>query len=279
MSQDNGSNQTGTRDLDVTVASQRRRQIIEAARACITEDGVEKLTLRKVGERAQVSHATIAYYFKTRKDLIDSALQEISDDFLDGLRQRQLLYGMGDLVDLVDVFLRPDNESARFVAQMIDAGQHDIELRATHDEFIRYGRERIEQSIRVAMEMGDLRTDVDPVLAAALFHTILIWWQSELAAGATTRDLAFDVGKLLLHVLENREPVGSAKERKQKKTNGARAESGARSSSNGTSTTEIIEASLLQDPNLTSAARLTLVDSFKNLYQMAADMSKREVHP
>ena len=93
MSQDNGSNQTGTRDLDVTVASQRRRQIIEAARACITEDGVEKLTLRKVGERAQVSHATIAYYFKTRKDLIDSALQEISDDFLDGLRQRQLLYG------------------------------------------------------------------------------------------------------------------------------------------------------------------------------------------
>ena len=58
------------RDLDVTVASQRRRQIIDAARECITEEGVEKLTLRKVGDRAGVSHATIAYYFHSRRELM-----------------------------------------------------------------------------------------------------------------------------------------------------------------------------------------------------------------
>ncbi len=96
---------SNTRRLDMTVESQRRQQILEAARACITQEGVEKLTLRKVAERAQVSHATIAYYFNTRRELIDSALLEISEDFMTGLRQRQLLYGTRDLVDLIDVFL------------------------------------------------------------------------------------------------------------------------------------------------------------------------------
>jgi AcrR family transcriptional regulator len=233
LSQDNGSSQSGTRDLDVTVASQRRRQILEAARACITEDGVERLTLRKVGERAQVSHATIAYYFKTRRDLIDSALQEISIDFLDVLRQRHLLYGMGDLVELVEVFLNPENETARFVVQMIDAGQHDIELRPTHDEFIRYGRDRIERSIRVAMDMGEF---------------------------------------------EDREPAQS-KERKPKKANGSGPANGSHELPPRASTPAVIEASLMNDPNLTTAARLTLVDTFKSLYQMAADMSKAEARP
>jgi AcrR family transcriptional regulator len=261
--------------LDVTVASQRRRQIIEAARACITEDGVEKLTLRKVGERAQVSHATIAYYFKTRKELIDSALLEISDDFLDVLRQRHLLYGMGDLVDLFDTFLDPDNTSARFVVQMIDAGLHDVELRSTHDEFIRYGRDRIERSIRVAMEMGDLRRDVDPVLAAALVHTVLIWWQSEIAAGATSRELALPVGKLLLHMLgsqASQAPSGGAGDEEPAPAH----EDVPEREISAISPMTMIEASLVRDPNLTTRARLTLMETFKSLYQMAADLSKGE---
>src|SRR5688572_21694217 len=199
-----GSVRRAKRQVDVTVASQRRRQIMDAARACISEEGVEKLTMRKVAERAQVSHATIAYYFNSRRELIDSALLEISEEFMIGLRQRQLFYGTHDLIDLTQVFLDPDNPSSRFVVQMIDAGLHDPELRSLHDEFVSYGRERIEKSIRVGMQMGDLRDDLDPKLAAALVHTVLIWWQCELAAGATSRDMALAVGGLVLGLLQNR---------------------------------------------------------------------------
>jgi AcrR family transcriptional regulator len=262
----------------VTVASQRKRQIIEAARACITEEGVERLTLRKVGELAKVSHATIAYYFQTRKELIDSALLEISDDFLDGLRQRQLLYGMGDLVDLLNTFLDPQNTSSRFVVQMIDAGQHDVHLRATHDEFIRYGRDRIERSIRVAMDMGDLRMDIDPVLAAALMHTVLIWWQSELAAGAGSRDLGLDVGKLLLHLLKSPNARPRAGHLEPEEVSPA-LENGDEPLPRSVSPTAIIEASLMRDPNLNPQARITLAETFKSLYQLAADLSRNEASP
>jgi AcrR family transcriptional regulator len=266
---------TSTRDLDVTVASQRRRQILEAARACITEEGVEKLTLRKVGERAQVSHATITYYFKTRKDLIDSALLEISDDFLDVLRQRETLYGMGDLRDLLEHFLDAENPSARFVVQMIDAGQHDADLRATHDEFIQYGRDRIERSMRVAMEMGELRRDVDPAVAAALFHSMLVWWQSELAAGAGSRDIALAVGRLVLSLLER---PGADAGRPLDSPMAAHDE-GAASLLAEVSPVALIEASLMRDPHLDLEARTTLAETFASLYRLAAGRSLPEAGP
>jgi AcrR family transcriptional regulator len=82
----------------ITVEAQRRKQILEAARACISAHGVEKLTLRKVAERAHVSHTTVAYYFNTRQELVDSALREISEDFMTGLREQQPLYGTEYLV-------------------------------------------------------------------------------------------------------------------------------------------------------------------------------------
>src|SRR5688572_30487365 len=116
-----GNIRRARRQVDVTVASQRRKQIMDAARTCISEEGVDKLTLRKVADRAQVSHATIAYYFNSRRELIDSVFLEISEEFMSDLRQRHLVYGSHDLIDLTHVFLDPDNPSSRFVVQMIDA--------------------------------------------------------------------------------------------------------------------------------------------------------------
>lgn len=265
-----------TRRLEVTVASQRRRQIVEAARTCIAEEGVEKLTLRKVAERAQVSHATIAYYFHSRQQLIDAAFLEISEEFMRVLRQRQLFYGPQDLNDLVESFLDRENASARFVVQMIDAGLRDMQLRATHDEFVAYGRDRIERSIRVGIEVGHYRPDIDPKLAAALIHTLLIWWESELAAGATSRELALDVGRLALRLLER--PQAGGQERPP--ATGAAAEdgNGALSLLRMAPPPELIEASLLNDSRLSPEAAATLAETFTKLYWLSAGApaAKRE---
>jgi AcrR family transcriptional regulator len=264
---------TAKRGVEVSVASQRRKQIIDAARDCISEEGVDKLTLRKVAERAHVSHATIAYYFNSRRELIDSALLEISEDFMVGLRQRQLAYGTRDLIDLTDRFLDPENPSARFIVQMIDAGLKDAELRPTHDEFIGYGRERIEKSIRVGMQMGELRDDVDPRVAAALLHTVLIWWQTELAAEATTRDLALEVGGLVLDLLQPLPAGGKAagSARAPASRNGHRLATGTLPT-----TIDLIESSLLNDPRLSRKAATTLAETFRKLYEWAADGSHTE---
>ena len=261
------------REVEVSVASQRRKQIIDAARDCISEEGVDKLTLRKVAERAHVSHATIAYYFNSRRELIDSALLEISEDFMVGLRQRQLAYGTPDLIELTDRFLDPENPSARFIVQMIDAGLKDSELRPTHDEFIGYGRDRIEKSIRVGMQMGELRDDIDPRVAAALLHTVLIWWQTELAADAAPRDLALKVGSLVLELMRtpgvSPQPLGRARRAVPANGHGPFI-------STLPSTVELIEASLMNDPQLSTRAASTLVDTFRKLYELAADVSDKE---
>ena len=254
----------------MTVQAQRRRQIIEAACACVTEEGVEKLTLRKVAERAQVSHATIAYYFNTRRELLDSALVEISEDFMIGLRQRQLFYGTKDLVDLIDRFLDPTNPSARFVVQMIDAGIHDTELRGTHNEFIGYGRERIEKSIRSGIEMGELRSDIDPKIAAALLHTVLIFWQSELVIGTATREMGLEVSKLILNLLDK---SNEFEQRPSQIRPALESMTGVRKSLRSSlgSPIDLIEASLMNDPNISREAAMTLAQTFRQLYGLVAE--------
>jgi len=248
------------RDLDVTVASQRRRQIIAAARECITEEGVEKLTLRKVGDRAGVSHATIAYYFHSRRELIDSALVEMSADFLTGLQHRRRTNGTRDLYDLLVDFLDPENASARYIVQMIDAGLHDPELRRIHDDFIRYGRESIEHSIATGIARGELRDDLDAPAAAAIFHSLLVWWQSEVAAGTATAAQAREIAELALALL--RQPgaaVSTASTTEPEEDTEA------------LSTVEAVEKALSTDTRLPVKSAETLTAVFRSLYELAAE--------
>jgi len=264
------------RGLDVPVARQRREQIVAAAKACISEGGVERLTLRGVAERAEVSHATIAYYFHTRQELVDAALLEASEEFMGVLMQRQLQYGPQDLVDLVETFLDATNPSARFVVQMIDAGLHDLKLRDTHAEFVQYGRERIEKSISVGIEMGTYRSDIDSRLASALLHTILIWWESELAANATSRDLALEVGRLTLRLLEHPavEDSPAYTPRREQAAGNGKDRSVSLTEATGMAPPALLDVSLLNDPLLSEEAAQTLAQSFKALYWLAVSASK-----
>lgn len=254
-----GTGRAQTRALDVTVSTQRRKQILQAASDCIVEDGVEKLTLRKVAERAQVSHATIAYYFNSRRELLDSALLEMSADFLDNLRLRARYRGTRDLHTLATAFLDPDNPTARFVVQMIDAGLHDPGLRSSHDDFLGYGRERIRKSIEVGIQKGELREDLDPELAARLFHSVLIWWESEILAGAIPADEAQEVAAFVISLFSR---------------SGAEQQTAATAvDAPASSTMDVIESELLNDPNLSNKAAQSLATAFRSLYAMASDLS------
>jgi AcrR family transcriptional regulator len=225
-------------DSDFSIAGIRRKQIIEAARACITDEGFDRLTMRKVAERAQVSHATIAYYFHSRRELIDSALLEISKDFMVELRQRHLVYGTKDLINLVETFLDPSNASARFV---------------------------------VGMQEGGLRDDLDPVVAAALLHGVLIWWEAEQANDATTHDLAQAAAFMMLHLLSPADAARSPDPNSGRQTAGG----ATKGSSPWTrpSTVQVIETCLQNDSELTPEVATNLADVYRRLYDMAAEAS------
>src|SRR5262245_24765369 len=101
------------RELDVSVASQRRRQIIDAARACLLEEGADKLTLRGVARRAGVNHATISYHFRTKKQMLDAALLDAADEYIRGVRERRTK--KHTLTEFADEFLESCSHQSSFV--------------------------------------------------------------------------------------------------------------------------------------------------------------------
>jgi TetR/AcrR family transcriptional regulator, fatty acid metabolism regulator protein len=228
---------------------------MEAVMACIAEDGLERTTMRSVAERAGVSTGTLAYYFQSKKDLVDAALLNASHQYMQRFNTWHAGredHGPASLNRLVERFLSRDNDDAGFVLQMIEVGLHNAELRGTHQEMIEAGRAMIEKSIRTGKDAGKYREDIDPRLAAALLHGVLIWWGSELIWNATSEELARDASMLAVRLLERVQlPLD-------------------RESGMEVSTPEAIRALLACDANLEPDAADTLADAVELLYRLAA---------
>src|SRR6185436_14933995 len=235
MTQEQALPRSGPSDLDISVASQRRTQIMRAVMACIAEQGLEKATMRNVADRAGVSTGTIAYYFKSKKEMVDAALLEASQAYMEGWHANK---GSGpwSLDRLVENFLAADNTDAGFVLQMIEVGLHNSELRGTHQEMIEAGRSKIEESLRHGIAHGHIRPDIDPKLAAAMLHGVLIWWGSELMSNATSQEMARQVGRLTVRLLEAPPPQGKRRR--------------ADDTLEGAPTVQTMRALLLSDPKL-----------------------------
>lgn len=225
--------------------------------ACIADEGLEKTTMRNVAQRAGVSTGTLAYYFKSKKDLIDAALLDASERFMQRFNNTQRMPGPAALDQIIERFLSPNNADAAFVLQMIEVGLHNSELRGTHLDLIRAGRKLIADCIRVGLETGHYRAGLDPDLVAALVHGVLIWWGSELVWNATSRGLATNVTRLLLQLLEMPpEREDSASERAPPR---------------GTAfaTTDRIRSVLLADPGLTREKADALAHAVEQMYLVA----------
>ena len=227
---------------------------MQAVMDCISQYGLEGTTMRTVADRAGVSTGTLAYYFKSKKELVNAALLDASQKYMERFNVEKGGRPPSSLVRLVERFLSADNTDAGFVLQMIEVGLHNAELRGTHQEMIEAGRVMIEQSIHAGMASGAYREDIDPKLAAALLHGVLIWWGSELIWNATSEDLAQGAGRLALMLLEKQEsstsPLASAPRE--------------------ASTPDAIRSLLVRDPMLEPDDAQSLAEAFEKLYLMAA---------
>jgi hypothetical protein len=167
---------------------------------------------------------------------------------MERFRGEQRPSGPAALEHLVERFLAPDNTDAAFVLQMIEVGLHNSQLRGTHQEMIEAGRDRIRRSIEVGVDVGKYRSDVDPKLAAALLHGVLIWWGSELIWNATSEELAMEACRLALRLLEVNPSQHSSGNGRPK------------------STVDSVRALLLADPWLEHEAAMGLADAVEKLY-------------
>lgn len=63
-----------------------RTLILQAAAMLITEEGIEKLSIRKIAERIEYSPGIIYHYFKGKEEIVDRYLQQKYMDMVAGLQ-------------------------------------------------------------------------------------------------------------------------------------------------------------------------------------------------
>jgi AcrR family transcriptional regulator len=68
-------------------AARTRERILEAARRVLGEEGVERLTTRRVAELAGVSHGMVHYHFADKRDLILALVVHARRDWVEPLEE------------------------------------------------------------------------------------------------------------------------------------------------------------------------------------------------
>jgi AcrR family transcriptional regulator len=74
------SNATQDKDAAGERAPGKRERLVGAAKSLLYEQGVERTTLAEVAARADVPPGNVYYYFKTKDDLVEAAIEAHKDD-------------------------------------------------------------------------------------------------------------------------------------------------------------------------------------------------------
>jgi AcrR family transcriptional regulator len=155
------------------VEEDRRRAILDAAVAVVVERGYASARVSDIARRAGTSTGTVHYYFPTKVDVLDAALQHASER--SHQRHRAELASITEpreqLLKLIDLQL-PDadiaDEWAIWLEFWNEARGRD-ELRERNQEIYTRWVSMIESIVRNGQRLGQFNRDVDPVDFAIRF--------------------------------------------------------------------------------------------------------------
>lgn len=263
--------------LEISVEAQRRHQLLKAVIACVVEEGFEKTTLRKVAARAGVSTGMLAYYYKTKKDLINAAILEASQAFGEGLdADTSGSFGLRRLQLLLERSLKNDESSAllkNFDLKVRAAALHEPELRRLQYVKLEQGRVKVQRSISAAIEAGQLREDLDPQIAADIIYGLMIGLNTEMAVAPeiVSDEHVLAVCDAALALLSGPGPTGSDRgEQAPASPNNSRRPLRLDHSGNaGATTPDAVTRELLDDQNLSREAATKLAEAFRIMYGLA----------
>ncbi len=150
------------------VEEERKRLILDAAAACVVEDGVDLLPLRKVAKRVRVSIGMITYYFATKNELMIATLRRTEERIT---AQRRLEVGPNPAIEGVERALeisltQPETANWPFRLAYAAKAAHEPELQTYHAERIEGLRRGMIHAIERSVESGKIRRDLDAGILA-----------------------------------------------------------------------------------------------------------------
>ncbi|MGV3655965.1 MAG: TetR/AcrR family transcriptional regulator [Noviherbaspirillum sp.] len=152
--------------LHIRHSSQQQQYLLGVVYDLISERGIDAFTMRQVAEASGMSTGTINYHFKSKENLIISALEEAYQLPQDWEEYKGSPVAQLRRLALYYVFHASSNRWWRFWINCVAAGTRDEELqRHQHERFERQ-MQFWTRLIEDGMAKGDIRPDTDPAAAA-----------------------------------------------------------------------------------------------------------------
>jgi AcrR family transcriptional regulator len=176
--------------------SETQVQILDAALAIITEDGVRGASMRKVAERAEVSLGLLSYHFEDKQELITSALSlsctrllEVSEAALEPVggdpHTRLFSYVRGPFFE---DFLADDYLALRITVWAV--ARTDEAIAAVEEQFFSQYVDRLAELIQVARpEVSDVDARNTAIDVSALQNGLWLDFSRHQDHGALDRGL------------------------------------------------------------------------------------------
>jgi TetR/AcrR family transcriptional regulator, transcriptional repressor of aconitase len=176
----------------------RRHQVLEAARACLEEHGLEAVSMEMIIARSGLSTGAVYGYFKGKDEIINAAVSEGTAELAEYLvplltspEPPPLPELMGQVLDAIANFgrRRQDIDLLRVSLHGWSHSQSSPELRAAARAAYRHLRELFAETVKRWQAAGTFDGGADPAATAELLTSVCLGFvaQRALAGDADVR--------------------------------------------------------------------------------------------
>jgi AcrR family transcriptional regulator len=191
----------------------RKKDILQCAIQLILDEGMTRVTIRRVAEAAGVSTGLVLYHFATKEELIAEAWRLALLQSREKIRSAVGDVKGRDLMDAIFRFRFQDDEATNvpwiFWLEYWTHAARTEELRLHHSQTYSLMQGMDIEQVRTAMASGQIREDLDPAMIVDLYHAIFcgLIVKVVLDKESITGQRALDMGRLFLSLIAPSEPA------------------------------------------------------------------------
>lgn len=125
-----------------------KQELIEAAKACIVENGLEKLTLKMVADKANVSQGTVYYHFHTKNQLMLDVVKDVCLRSWEEMSHMQSVeFAVPEALNAAKERCRPDSFFHRLFLSLVVFSFNNEEIRQELGQLLAFENKVLSEKI------------------------------------------------------------------------------------------------------------------------------------
>ncbi|WP_321325377.1 TetR/AcrR family transcriptional regulator [uncultured Parasphingorhabdus sp.] len=153
---------------------QAEARLLDQAVKLVGKLGYDGFTLADVAETAGYSRGLPAHYFGSKEELLARVAEHVIGSYNEGAGNiSSYERGLPTLVALVRKYVKGHGVEIRTLQILITQALVIPRLRKTIAKLNAEGKKNIEAEIRIGIEQGNIRPDIDPTAHAAVIYSFL----------------------------------------------------------------------------------------------------------